>query len=59
MKNAQQRRAVPVSDLTEEEIALIADAEVPAEFSYEIDDIERDRSEVSQQLPIKDTKTPH
>ena len=59
MKNAQQRRAVPVSDLTEEEIAMIAAAEVPDEFGYEIDDIERDQSEVRQQLPIKNTETPH
>ena len=59
MKNAQERRAVRVSDLTEKEITLIAAAEVPAEFCYEIDDIERDQSEVRHQLPKKDTKTPH
>ena len=59
MKKGQDRRAVRVEHMTEEEIAMIAAAEVPSEFGYEIDDIERDHPEVRHKLPVKDTETPH
>ena len=60
MEKGQERRAVRVSDLSEEEIAMIADAEIPAEFDYGIDDIEGcNQSGSRQQLTKKDTKTPH